>query len=125
MDRQEVINQVFWMLIHFSTCLKHPAFGEEREWRLVHLPKLFPSDHLRSDIETINGMAQRVFKLRFDDALALGIKDAALPELIDRIIIGPTDEPLVVWDAIVDVLSSHDVPDAESKVVMSHVPLRT
>ncbi len=45
-------------------------------------------------------------------------------ELLDRVIIGPTDYPDVVRKAYIQKLDDLNVPDPEHKVFASEIPLR-
>lgn len=46
-------------------------------------------------------------------------------QLIDRIIIGPTQYPVAIYKAFVGLLAEAGVKAPEGKVFISHVPLRT
>lgn len=50
---------IFHMLRYAAVCTKHPAFAEEREWRVVASPALESSPLLPVHIETIAGIPQR------------------------------------------------------------------
>lgn len=108
------------MFVYAAIALKHPAFKEEREWRAVHLPWYNPSNVLETEIVTISGVPQRIYKIPIDR-----VPQTRIPNLIDRIIIGPTQYPVAVRDAFVRLLKSDGVLNPDSKVICSYIPLRT
>ena len=42
-DRRILVQTVFRMLLAGVVCLKHEGFHEEREWRAIYQPKVWPS----------------------------------------------------------------------------------
>ena len=54
----------------------------------------------------------------------MALFDAHPSKLIKKIIIGPTEFPVVVRDAFVKLLTDAGVDDASEKVVISFIPLR-
>lgn len=110
---------------HFSTvAAKHPGFAEEQEWRVIYSPSVWPSDKIRSDIEVISGVPQRVYKLPMQNFPEQGFFGATLPELLEEIIIGPTESGWPIYDALVEKLHAAGVENPESKVRRSDIPLR-
>lgn len=103
---------------------KHPGFSEEKEWRVVFRPPPTPHPHMVPRRVAINGVAQTVWALKLVNDPANGLAGADLPSLLERIIIGPTAQPLISRDAFVQLLRAAEVPDANEKVVMSDIPLR-
>ena len=45
-------------------------------------------------------------------------------ELIDRVIIGPTDAGPAIYGALIEAMESAEVPDIGKKLYMSNLPLR-
>jgi Protein of unknown function (DUF2971) len=107
-----------------TLCTKHPGFFEEREWRIIYSPAIEKSDIITENIESVNGIPQRVCKLPLNDVPHLGINGIELPKLINRIIVGPTLHPFEVSEALVLLLEKAGVQDAASKVFISDIPLR-
>jgi hypothetical protein len=68
-ERQHLIGSIFGMLVAGTVCLKHEGFHEEREWRVVYNPKRMPSPLMTSNIETIDGIPQIVYKIPISAAL--------------------------------------------------------
>ncbi len=105
-------------------CTKHPGFMEEREWRVIYSPAIRKSAVIVEDIETIGGVPQKVCKLPLKDQLELGLEGFDLSKLIDRVIVGPCQNPFEIYEALVELMSSAGVADANSKVFVSDIPLR-
>lgn len=120
-------NTLWWLyqaMTMAMLCVKHPAFVEEREWRIFHSERE-PSSILRRDVETIRGVAQPVIKLPLKDNPDGSKSGRALADILERIIVGPTDFPLATASAFVDLLTKLGVPDAGKKVIISGIPLRS
>lgn len=105
---------------------KHPGFGEELEWRVVHSPAIATkSKLLTTSVEVVRGTPQRVYKIPLRDHPEEGLNGLAMPTLLDRIIIGPNANPRQTWGAFVDLLRDAGVERPENKVVVSNIPLRS
>jgi hypothetical protein len=48
-----------------------------------------------------------------------------IPAILDRVIIGPTQYPIPMVTAFTDALRKAGVPNPESRVFLSNIPLRT
>lgn len=124
-DRQLVLNHLFVLLRSLALCCKHPGFHEELEWRIMHTIGMEPEGALKVEVETVRGIPQRVVKLPLLDAPNLGVTGLTIPTLLQRVIIGPTQyQDAVAW-ALHDTLSAAGVEDPQSKIVLSHIPIRT
>lgn len=123
-DRDTVKNFAFNMLRFAVLCTKHPGFHEEREWRVVATPAMHPSQLVKAQVEVVRGIPQVVLKIDLQNHPDQGLVGLALPELLDRIIIGPCEFPLVVLRALHQLLADAGVPDAQQKVTVSDIPLR-
>ncbi|MBP1881945.1 DUF2971 domain-containing protein [Sinorhizobium mexicanum] len=116
----------FCMLLRgIAMCTKHPGFHEEKEWRIMHTQGLDEQGALLREVEIINGVPQPVFKIPLKDHLESGMTGISIPDLLEHVIIGPTEFPMPVKDAIVIELEKAGVKDAETKVSYSNIPLRT
>ena len=124
LDRAVLLNCLFMMLTSTVVCLKHEGFHEEREWRAIYAPKRQPSEALESSIEVVFGVPQRVYKIPFKNDPAAGRTGLDPDELIDRIIIGPTQFPWAMYDAFVAALEGVGVKDAHNRVFVSQIPVR-
>lgn len=123
-DRGLLKHMVFIMLWFSVLCTKHPGFHEEKEWRVIASPKLYPSTYATPAVEVIHGMPQTVLKLGLQNHPEQGLVGLELPQLLERIIIGPCESPQVLYTAFHRLLVEANVPDSERKIIMSDIPLR-
>lgn len=123
-ERAALRSRAFQMLRYASICTKHPGFSEEREWRIVASPIIEASDRMPLEIEVVRGVPQAVLKIKLEDQPDRGLVGLALPQLIDRIIIGPTEYPVVIRRALFHLLELAAVPDPAKKIFNSGIPLR-
>lgn len=112
---------------------KHPAFKEEREWRVIYDPTRLQrlgqmtDDQLKrvpTEIMSLGGVPQRVYSIPFQNYPDEGFLGATAPELIDRVLIGPTVDGYAIAQAFVSELSTLGVEDAATKVIITGVPLK-
>jgi hypothetical protein len=123
--REILINSVFYMLIFAAACSKHPGFAEEKEWRLIHLPKITPSQVLIHEVEIIGGIPQPVYKIPLKDRPNEGLLNMEPAKLVKRVIIGPSNFPYPIVEALASEMTAAGIEDAKSKIVVSSIPLRT
>jgi hypothetical protein len=123
-DRQIVINNVFNAFKFAVLCTKHPGFAEEKEWRIVYSPSLEESEHLKKEIRVIRGVPQPIYKIPLKDIPDEGLIGIEIPSLLNRIIIGPTQYPQVMFEAFCDLLLEAGVKDPGGRVFISNIPLR-
>jgi hypothetical protein len=123
--RQLFLEQLNVMFASAGICLKHEAFHEEREWRVIHAPQRHSGEHIKSSIEVIGGLPQRIYKIPLRSEPEIGLTGLSADELIDRIIIGPTQYPAAMFDAFVSALAEAGVRQPESRVRISQIPVRT
>jgi hypothetical protein len=122
--RERIKNAVFQMLRFAVLCTKHPGFAEELEWRVIASPTMNPSTRLSQNIEVVRGVPQTVLKIRLENVPEEGFFGASPPELINRVIIGPCDYPLVTYGAFLRLLEDLRVPEPGNKIFISDIPLR-
>jgi hypothetical protein len=126
--RDAVRTRLFNMFLFAATCTKHPGFHEELEWRVTHNPDLHPSPHPTKSIETIRGVQQPVYKIALHNIPAAlpteRLDGIEIPQLVERVIIGPTQFPTAICEALITALSDAGVHDAARRVVISDIPLR-
>ncbi|CBK40835.1 conserved protein of unknown function [Nitrospira defluvii] len=122
---KEAVKQIVFIMLRFAVlCTKHPGFHEEREWRNVASPKMHPTDHATLGVEIIRGTPQPVLKLNLQNNPEKGLVGLAIPDLLDRIIIGPCEFPQVICSAFLKLLIDAEVPEPEKKIIVSDIPLR-
>lgn len=124
LGQESLVGCIHQMLFRFAIATKHPGFAEEKEWRLYYRPTERESPGMSEEIVVLGGVPQKVFKLRLADEPENGLHKADIPNLLDRIIIGPTEYPYVSYIAFSDVLKKLGVVDADEKVILSDIPLR-
>jgi hypothetical protein len=124
-DPRSVVRHVFYMLVAGVACLKHEGFREEREWRVIYSPHRLHSDLIDSSIETIGGVPQVVYRLPLDATRSNALADVDFFRMFDRLIIGPSSYPWVMYHAFVKELSEAGVTNAHHRVVSSGIPIRS
>ena len=124
LGREKVKDLVFTLLRFAVLCTKHPGFHEEREWRVIASPLMYSSPLLHNEIEIIHGTPQAVLKIDLQNHPEHDLVGLALPELLNRIIIGPCQFPEVLVTAFTRLLENAGVHDAAAKVFVSDIPLR-
>src|SRR5262249_10178299 len=117
--RENQVAAIVNMLTFAAACTKHPGFAEEREWRIIYLPRMQESKVLERSVETINGVPQTVYKIPLKDFPEEGLTGIELPSLVERVIVGPSLYPWPLYEAFVSVLKDAGVEKAEEKVITS------
>lgn len=123
-NRQQIIAYTFQMFKFAALCTKHPGFKEEKEWRLVYVPSMERSAQLTKDVKSIRGIPQPVYKIALRSTQDGDTIDMTIPAILDRIIVGPSEYPMVTHEAFCDLLQDAGVSDPEKKVFISFIPLR-
>jgi hypothetical protein len=120
-------NMTFQMFVVAVTCLKHPGFREECEWRAVYNPRhpLLHSRLIERSHEVVYGIPQTVCKIPLDIAASPDLSDVDFPNIFERLIIGPTQYASAMSEAFAEALSTVGVQDSRSRVVLSDIPIRT
>lgn len=123
-DRQEIHHMFFSLMLNTALCCKNPGFSEEQEWRIMHVDGMWPSNKLKRESAVVRGVPQPILKIPLGPKSETGMPGMQIHELLDRIIIGPTDYPDLVRKAYIEKLRELNVPDPEQKVFASDIPLR-
>lgn len=123
-NRSEFMNIVFMSIILRSICSKHQGFSEEREWRIFHSPDIHQKSPLVRSIETVAHIPQPIFKIPLKNIPEEGLTGIEIPELLNRVIIGPSEYPRAISDAFAETLAKRGVEDPASKIFISHIPIR-
>ena len=123
--REAVLLTVFYMFVAAVTCLKHEGFCEEREWRAIYLPLLHPSPLMDSSTEVVNGVPQLVYKIPLDESVSPALSDLDLARRFDRLIIGPSSYPWVLFETFTRELAKAGIPPVPEQVWNSNIPIRT
>lgn len=119
------LKQIVFSMFRFAVlCTKHPGFHEEREWRVVASPAMHPSALLKPAVELVRGTPQTVIKVDLQNHPDQGLVGLSLPDLLNRVIIGPCEYPQIILKAFRQLLAEAEVPEPETKIVVSGIPLR-
>ena len=120
---QTLVANAFHMLRFLSVTTKHRGFEEEKEWRVIVSPAMEASPILNQSVESINGVPQIVQKLslRYYKSVRLNLR---FQNILDRVIVGPCDDPQAIKAALHMQLAATGVRNAGSKVSVSNIPLR-
>lgn len=117
------IKTVWTYLQYIILSTKHPGFKEEREWRIIH-SRVYENTHLKESIEIINEVPQVVFKVNMEYMLLNDQLSNPISKVIEKIIIGPTDNSNILCDAFYAEIKNIYPSDAKSKIIQSKIPLR-
>ena len=113
------------MLVAGAACVKHEGFREEREWRAIYFPNMMPSRFIQPATEVIGGVPQIIYKLPLDVAVAPILADLDLSRMFYRLIVGPSPYPWSMYQAFVGALKDANIPDADKRVFISGIPIRS
>jgi hypothetical protein len=125
-DKAEFISSLFAMFQYFATAIKHPSFLEEKEWRLLYLPYIYPSPGLDAKrvVRSVNGMPQTIYQIPID---GLPINQGITPtisQLVSKIVVGPCFEASVAIQAIQAALASKGHHQLAGNVTFCGIPYR-
>jgi hypothetical protein len=113
------------MLASGAVSIKHIGFHEEKEWRVIYLPRANPSKMITSSTEVSGGVPQIIHKIPLREDAHNDVTGIGIPALIDRIIIGPTVYAAPMYTTFVATLIEAGMTDAASRVVVSGIPIRS
>lgn len=116
---------IMFNTLQYSTLTtKHPAFAEEREWRVTHAPLTDASAFIPTTIQTIGGIPQMICEIPLYNQPGLEMPWLELEHLLHRIIIGPCVFPMQVAWAFQEMLTSLNISNPDSRIVIADIPLR-
>lgn len=124
LGREMLLINVFNAFKFAVLCTKHPGFLEENEWRLIYTPTAEKQDRLKKDIEVLGGRPQPVYKIPLENLPDEGLVGIEIPEVLDRVLIGPTEYPVATREAFVTLLADAGVEDPADRVWVTGIPLR-
>jgi hypothetical protein len=125
LDRQHMLQAVFNMWKFAILCTKHPAFAEEREWRVTYTPGIGPqSSVLVRKIQTFQGLTQVIYELPLRNIPEQGLSGIEVKELIKQVLIGPTQFGTPLAHAVWFLLKDAGVDKPDDRIKFSNVPLR-
>lgn len=121
---EKIRDTVFWWFLCLSVSMKHPAFMEEQEWRIIYIPSMDKSPVIEESVECVSGVPQIVQKIPLIDDPENGLIQADIPNLLNRVLIGPSQYPIVLRDAFAAAIEAKGVTDAQQRITNSFIPLR-
>ena len=123
-DRETVRGAVFNVFKFAALCTKHQGFSEEKEWRVIYIPSMEQSPQLEKSIEVIGGTPQPIYKFQLKNMPNIGYTGIEIPEILEKIIVGPTKYPAAIYEAFADLLVGAGVKDPKSRIHLTDIPLR-
>jgi len=96
------------------------GFAEELEMRIVYRSRYRPSKVTIKSIETIGTTPQIVHKIPLNAEL-----NTDLVSILNSVILGPSRSIQEVSYAVLDAMEEAGIPNAENKIFLSDIPLRT
>lgn len=124
LDYEVLMASVFIAFRFAVLCTKHPGFKEEREWRVIYSPNFMKSDHITQHVTVVRGVPQHVCQIPLKNIPDKGFEGAEIPELIDKLIIGPSDYPIAMFNAFYEALAASGIERPEERIVLSDIPIR-
>ncbi len=124
MSEDELLGSIFEVFRMATLCTKHPGFAEEREWRIIYSPSMRESLRIKPDLFTFDGVPQRIFKIPLKNVVDEGLYGIEVREVLDRIIIGPTDFAVEIKEALGIALETKGVEQPLGMIWISDIPLR-
>lgn len=116
----EILSAMFWLLRDLVLCTKHPAFDEEREWRLIAPAHHLEWHKLPLKLREVHGVPQMVAIFE----IASAAPSPSVSDWLHCLLIGPSQHPEVVCDAFRQLLRDEGVDDPGGKIRLSNIPLR-
>lgn len=114
LPKATIVERIFRALYYGALCLKHPAFREEREWRIIYTPGHMQPPLIEYEVKSMHGVPQTIYKFPID-----------LPKWLDRVLIGPTQYPASIAGAFAMELQNVGVAGAHKKIHPTKIPIRT
>ena len=123
-DLARLYNQFSIVFMAAVLCTKHPGFEEEAEWRVFYNSRFQTPPMLDRQVKVIRGIPQIVYRLKFRAAAEPDNGEISIPDMLDRLLIGPCPYIFPVYLGLVQTLKDAGVPNSDGKVFASGIPLR-
>jgi Protein of unknown function (DUF2971) len=126
-DPEQVASFSRWLRVFFEGAMistKHPAFREEREWRIFFNDTANEVEHspVKKVVETVNGLPQQVIKLSLHEPTRNELWDFS--KIFERIIIGPSEHAFTIAQALASELENAEITNPWDRITISNIPLR-
>lgn len=124
--KEEVLDFFYRKFLVSVLSLKHKGFEEEKEWRILYNDAIYTKDNIiKEEVKEIYGVPRIIKILNFE---SLNDKNSdystKLNDILYKIIIGPSDNPKHLQEIFIKKLADNCVTNAESKVIISEIPVR-
>lgn len=124
--KEEVLDFFYRKFLVSVLSLKHKGFEEEKEWRILYNDAIYTKDNIiKEEVKKIHGVPRIIKILNFE---SLNDKNSdystKLNDILYKIIIGPSDNPKHLQEIFIKKLADNCVTNAESKVIISEIPVR-
>ena len=124
--KEEVLDFFYRKFLISVLSLKHKGFEEEKEWRILYNDAIYTKDNIiKEEVKEIHGVPRIIKILNFE---SLNDKNSdystKLNDILYKIIIGPSDNPKHLQEIFIKKLADNCVTNAESKVIISEIPVR-
>jgi hypothetical protein len=80
---------------------------------------------MESSTEVVASVPQIVYKVPLDASVSPLIADLDFAQAFDRLVVGPTPYPWPIYGAFVEALKDAGVPQAEERVFVSGIRIRS
>ncbi len=122
--RDNARGAVFHALRFGAICTKHPAFKEEREWRIASSPSIQRSDYVKQFQEVIGDVPQSVLKIKLKDQPSEGLIGLKPQDFIEQVLIGPCEFPSIIARSFAEKMQQRGFANPWSKIKITGIPLR-
>ena len=107
LQREQVLH---FFLLNFALLVlqvKHPAFSEENEWRLLVNTELFGDKNLLREVACIAGAPQKIFKV------PMTTEETQLQQLLHSVLVGPSPVAPSISEALGLLLADEEMEGVE------------
>jgi len=122
--RENARDATFHALRFGAICTKHPAFKEEREWRIASSPSMQRSDYVKEFQEVIGDVPQPVLKIKLEDQPDEGLIGFQPQDFIEQVLIGPCEFPSVIARSFAEEMNQRGFANPWAKIKITGIPLR-
>lgn len=122
--RENARGAIFHALRFAAICTKHPAFKEEREWRIASSPSMQRSEYVKQFQEVIGEIPQPVLKIELKDQPSEGLIGLQPQHFIEQILIGPCEFPHIIARSFAEELLHCGFTNPREKISVTGIPLR-
>jgi Protein of unknown function (DUF2971) len=122
--RENARGSAFHALRFGAICTKHPAFKEEREWRIASSPSMQRSDYVKQFQEVIGDVPQPVLKIKLEDQPDEGLIGLQPQDFIEQVLIGPCEFPSIIARSFAEEMQQRGFANPWAKIKITGIPLR-